>query len=150
MNSRPHRCAPPCGARKTLRAHAFARVFRPLRKKRPAFFCHRQRQDAFPEPCCAWFGPMRPGESVDPRKKDAARTRRTASFWSEWRDLNSRPHGPEPCALPSALHPEKPVHYNDCETKCQEKFAERRGFRFVARQSFSALRVLPVLRRPPF
>ena len=26
--------------------------------------------------------------------------------WSEWRDLNSRPHGPEPCALPAALHPE--------------------------------------------
>ena len=22
-------------------------------------------------------------------------------FWSGWRDLNSRPHGPEPCALPS-------------------------------------------------
>lgn len=26
--------------------------------------------------------------------------------WSEWRDLNSRPHGPEPCALPTALHPD--------------------------------------------
>ena len=25
--------------------------------------------------------------------------------WSEWRDLNPRPHGPEPCALPTALHP---------------------------------------------
>ncbi len=42
-------------------------------------------------------------------------------FWSEWRDLNSRPHGPEPCALPAALHPVKPVYYNDCSGKCQEK-----------------------------
>ena len=39
---------PPCGARKTLRAYADPRVFRPLRKKRAAFFCHRQRQHAFP------------------------------------------------------------------------------------------------------
>ena len=27
-------------------------------------------------------------------------------FWSEWRDLNPRPLGPEPSTLPSALHPE--------------------------------------------
>ena len=26
--------------------------------------------------------------------------------WSECGDLNPGPHGPEPCALPSALHPE--------------------------------------------
>ena len=32
--------------------------------------------------------------------------------WSEWRDLNPRPHGPEPCALPTALHP-------DVELACQ-------------------------------
>ena len=31
---------------------------------------------------------------------------KTEVFWSEWRDLNPRPHGPEPCALPTALHPE--------------------------------------------
>ena len=41
---------PPCGARNTLRAYAFPRVFRPLRKKSPRFFCHRQREDSFP-PC---------------------------------------------------------------------------------------------------
>ena len=28
-------------------------------------------------------------------------------IWSEWRDLNSRPHGPEPCVLPAAPHPDK-------------------------------------------
>ena len=27
------------------------------------------------------------------------------SLWSEWRDLNSRPHGPEPCALPNCATP---------------------------------------------
>ena len=27
-------------------------------------------------------------------------------WWSEWGDLNSRPLGPEPSALPAALHPE--------------------------------------------
>ena len=27
-------------------------------------------------------------------------------IWSEWGDLNSRPLGPEPSALPTALHPE--------------------------------------------
>ena len=27
-------------------------------------------------------------------------------LWSEWGDLNSRPLGPEPSALPTALHPE--------------------------------------------
>ncbi len=28
-------------------------------------------------------------------------------LWSEWRDLNPRPLGPEPSALPAALHPDK-------------------------------------------
>ena len=27
-------------------------------------------------------------------------------LWSEWRDLNSRPLGPEPSTLPTALHPD--------------------------------------------
>ena len=39
---------PPCGARKTLRAYAFPRVFRPLRKLRPRSICHRQRKAAIP------------------------------------------------------------------------------------------------------
>ena len=32
---------------------------------------------------------------------------KSADFWSEWRDLNPRPLGPEPSALPTALHPVK-------------------------------------------
>ena len=39
---------PPCGARKTHRAYANPRVFRPLRKLRPCFFCHWQRKAAIP------------------------------------------------------------------------------------------------------
>ena len=31
---------------------------------------------------------------------------KSADFWSEWRDLNPRPLGPEPSALPTALHPD--------------------------------------------
>ena len=31
----------------------------------------------------------------------------TVDLWSEWRDSNPRPLGPEPSALPTALHPEK-------------------------------------------
>ncbi len=42
------RTAPPCGARKTLRAHAIPCVFRPLRKFRLCFICHRQRKAAIP------------------------------------------------------------------------------------------------------
>ena len=42
------RTAPPCGARKTLRAYAVPCVFRPLRKFRLCFICHRQRKAAIP------------------------------------------------------------------------------------------------------
>ena len=41
--------------------------------------------------------------------------------WSEWRDLNPRPHGPEPCALPTALHPDvQHGYYKDFSARCQE------------------------------
>ena len=30
-------------------------------------------------------------------------------FWSEWRDSNPRPHGPEPCAIPSFATPRFPL-----------------------------------------
>ena len=41
---------PPCGTRKMLRAYADPCIFRPLRKRSPRFFCHRQREGFFP-PC---------------------------------------------------------------------------------------------------
>ena len=49
--------------------------------------------------------------------------------WSECGDLNPGPLGPEPSALPSALHPESVcrengsprqlLHYNDSKAPCQ-------------------------------
>ena len=38
-------------------------------------------------------------------KKVAASFVSLAATWSEWRDLNPRPLGPEPSTLPTALHP---------------------------------------------
>ena len=34
--------------------------------------------------------------------------------WSEWRDLNPRPLGPEPSTLPTALHPDAAINYYRC------------------------------------
>ena len=31
--------------------------------------------------------------------------KRSPQFWSEWRDSNPRPHGPEPCAIPNFATP---------------------------------------------
>ena len=64
---------PPCGARKTHRAYADPRVFRPLRKLRPCFFCHWQRKAAIP-----------PGLSIlirIPLKKRDSPPRGTVFFW---------------------------------------------------------------------
>ena len=44
----PGDTCPPCGARKTHRACADPRDFRPLRKLRVPFFCHRRREPAIP------------------------------------------------------------------------------------------------------
>ena len=42
-------------------------------------------------------------------------------FWSEWRDLNSRPLDPQSSALPTAPHPEiNRVYYNTSKDKMQE------------------------------
>ena len=41
------------------------------------------------------------------RKEKKDRITRCGLFWSEYRDLNPRPLGPEPSALPAALYPEE-------------------------------------------
>ncbi len=46
---------------------------------------------------------LRPHNSV--QNKKSAKKRISYFKWSGRRDLNPRPHGPEPCALPSALRP---------------------------------------------
>lgn len=48
--------------------------------------------------------------------------------WSEWRDSNPRPHGPEPCALPAALHPDGfPWAFVGCPERTCVPRAARRG-----------------------
>ncbi len=50
-------------------------------------------------------------------------------FWSEYRDLNPRPLGPEPSALPAALYPVMPkltwIVYR--ESRCLSR--QKSGFR---------------------
>ncbi len=48
-------------------------------------------------------------------------------LWSEWRDLNPRPLGPEPSALPTALHPDISLKY------LQNRMGEKKSGRAVAR-----------------
>ena len=48
VNCRASLLPPPCGARKTLRAFAVPCVFRPLRKKRAAFFYSVRRSSTAP------------------------------------------------------------------------------------------------------
>ena len=45
-------------------------------------------------------------------KKRKPVKRQAFFFWSEWRDLNPRPLGPEPSTLPTALHPGAPAKQN--------------------------------------
>ena len=45
-------------------------------------------------------------DDVSFNKKRRRERLKSATTWSEWGDLNSRPLGPEPSALPTALHPE--------------------------------------------
>ena len=46
------------------------------------------------------------GISANTEQRRGYRDALSFAIWSEWRDLNPRPHGPEPCALPAALHPD--------------------------------------------
>ena len=54
------------------------------------------------------------------KRKESERELRSDSFWSEWRDLNSRPLDPQSSALPTAPHPDmhflrfrlKPLEYS--------------------------------------
>ena len=47
-------------------------------------------------------------------------------IWSEWGDLNSRPLGPEPSALPSALHPVRQLLYYSFQSPtCQAKLSNK-------------------------
>ena len=53
-----------------------------------------------------WFGTMSALFQIPQRtNKNAQKNLCIFVCWSEWHDLNMRPLGPEPSALPTALHP---------------------------------------------
>lgn len=54
--------------------------------------------------CC---GALHPNRWLWPKTKVRLKCKRLSGllFWSEWRDLNSRPLGPEPSALPNCATP---------------------------------------------
>ena len=86
-----------CGAAWTVRAI-------PQRSTVTAYFIRENVDFA----SVFWYREKSPFGSKKARYNRAFRRRHlfVSTSWSEWRDLNSRPHGPEPCALPSALHPD--------------------------------------------
>ena len=43
-------------------------------------------------------------------------------FWSEYRDSNPRPLGPEPSAIPNFAIPRNPIYYNGIFFICQSKY----------------------------
>ena len=44
---------------------------------------------------------------------------RIPDFWSEYRDSNPRPLGPEPSAIPNFAIPRKRIYYNEKSIPCQ-------------------------------
>ena len=47
------------------------------------------------------------------------------SFWSEWRDSNPRPLGPEPSAIPNFATPRSDDYYSGMRMKSQVLFSEK-------------------------
>ena len=64
------------------------------------------------------------------KRKESERELRSDSFWSEWRDLNSRPLDPQSSALPTAPHPDNVLYYNGCFGKKQAFFSLSFTFSF--------------------
>ena len=93
-------------------------------KKRPQwnyrvwFFRSRLTKSKPNEVGSIWKGGAAKWVRSDFCKKVGASDMQLAPTWSEWGDSNSRPHGPEPCALPTALHPEIIIFLFHTEITC--------------------------------
>ena len=63
------------------------------------------------------------------KKSEVIRPRKPLNLWeiSGQQDLNLRPHGPQPCALPSYAIPRNAYNYNINELKMQPFFEEKDG-----------------------
>ena len=108
-NQRPpgYGFAPPCGARKTVRAYAFPPVFRPLRIRRHRFICRRQRDAVLSQraPLVGLITRRTRAQSHPRRRMKKTPVRWTGVFfmWLRGKDSNQRPPGYEPDELPAAL-----------------------------------------------
>ena len=77
-------------------------------------------------------------------------------FWSEWRDLNSRPLDPQSSALPTAPHPDIAVAFATASgiipqplLKCKHKIAYFLIFLFCRPEAKRPPRSIPPLNAPP-
>ena len=71
------------------------------------------------------FRRMRKRKSNKYKKLSAHNVCTQRSLWSEWRDLNSRPYGPEPYALPNCATPR---YYKFAFTSTVASLGARRAF----------------------
>ena len=62
-----------------------------------------------------------PSEKVPKTQKNPAEIRRFQPDWSECRDSNPRPLGPEPSAIPNFATPRQPDYYSENILCCQEQ-----------------------------
>ena len=58
----------------------------------------------------------------DARPKEKRVPKHPFFFWSEYRDSNPRPLGPEPSAIPNFAIPRNPIYYNGKIRFCQSKY----------------------------
>ena len=80
----------------------------------PARFC-----GILPPPC------SNPATQIRYQKKKADAKSVHFLFWSEWRDSNPRPLGPEPSAIPNFATPRSDDYYSGMRMKSQVLFSEK-------------------------
>ena len=107
----------------TVKTDIFPRVDKTAAKRRPQ--TETQRNGSGLE---ARSSRMSEDELCHELKKLVASNMTLATSWSEWRDSNPRPHGPEPCAIPSFATPRNTLfHYRDLPLHCQGRTSEKKN-----------------------
>ena len=80
----------------------------------PARFC-----GILPPPC------SNPATQIRYQKRKRTQKSVHFLFWSEWRDSNPRPLGPEPSAIPNFATPRSDDYYSGMRMKSQVLFSEK-------------------------
>ncbi len=76
-------------------------------------------------------------KSLRPCQEYAPRLRRGAYSWSEWRDLNPRPLGPEPSAIPNFATPRRSIIIMNDFPLVKSLLEKPRGRRAPPQSTFS-------------